>query len=191
MTLNNGATTYSIAINQATYLGSIYVNSTAGQINCYRSYGQSRVWGLWNSWNRNLIELAVGDSTASWTLNSTTWRQSRAQSTNFGMAFTGLAEEPVHASFIQSVSASVNNNGATTNIGIGVNSTSSPSGNQGSFALSESTAGSGTANAVAALSLAPALGLNQLNTLEQSTSGTNGTFSGTQTSMQMLVSWRA
>src|SRR5208283_3530529 len=43
ITLINGGTTYaSIPAGQATYLGSLAIDSVAGQTSCYVSYGQSR-----------------------------------------------------------------------------------------------------------------------------------------------------
>lgn len=52
MTGRNSSNTYTIPANQATYLGSIFIDGTAGQITLHRSYGQSRKWAIWNAYNR-------------------------------------------------------------------------------------------------------------------------------------------
>ena len=47
MTARNGATTYSVAANRGTYVGSIFIDSgAAGQVTCHRAWGQSRKWSI-------------------------------------------------------------------------------------------------------------------------------------------------
>ena len=46
MTGRNGSTTYTIAANRGTYLGSIFIDGTAGQCTCHVSFGQSRKWSF-------------------------------------------------------------------------------------------------------------------------------------------------
>jgi hypothetical protein len=65
MSARNGTTTYSVGANLATYLGSIFIDGTAGQVTCHMSWGQSRKWGVWNAFNRQPLDLKTGDSTAS------------------------------------------------------------------------------------------------------------------------------
>jgi hypothetical protein len=65
ITLYNGATTYSaVPANRATYLGSLSIDSVAGQVSCLLAFGQSRKWGVWNAYNRKRVLLQAGDSTA-------------------------------------------------------------------------------------------------------------------------------
>jgi hypothetical protein len=52
-TARNGATTYSVAANEGTYVGSLFMDGTNGQITCHTAYGQSRKWGIWNAYNRS------------------------------------------------------------------------------------------------------------------------------------------
>lgn len=160
ITLRNGAASYSIGVNQATYLGSIYIDSTNGQVSCYRSFGQSRKWGVWNAYNRVPIILQVGDATASWSYSGTTVRVSNNNTANSCVGFAGLAEETIDATFVQTT----NSRSATpcTN-GIGVNSTSSMSGLVGGLPSDITVIGStGTARSV----VQPTLGLTTITCLE-------------------------
>jgi hypothetical protein len=80
----DGATTHNIGANLATYLGWIYIDATAGQVTCHRSYGQSRKWGIWNAFNRRRLYLKAGDSTATWVVAGTSFGPAiRQQSHNF------------------------------------------------------------------------------------------------------------
>src|SRR3989304_10545818 len=81
MTARNGSTTYSVSANRATYVGSIHMDGTNGQLSCLTAFGQSRKFGVWNAYNRKPIVLLVGDSTASWAYTTATIRQSRADAT--------------------------------------------------------------------------------------------------------------
>lgn len=187
MTVNNGANTYSVGAQRGTCVGSVFIDSTQGQVTCHVSYGQSRKWGVWNFYNRLPIVLRVGDSTASWTYNST-WRQSRAQAGNSGAAFTGLAEEIINSEFQQYVLSS----GAgivTTSLGIGWNATNVPSGLASNTVVSVNGVQSLAATVPAKYSnTSRPLGLNNVNQLEQSVNTTQ--FNGTETSMLMTISYR-
>jgi hypothetical protein len=190
MTVNNSSSTFSVPVNQGTYLGSIYVNSTAGQINCHRSSGQSRQWGLWNAYNRQTIELRESDATASWVNAPTTWRQSRGDSNNFAMLFCGLAEETASCDFSQEVISTFNNSSSNANIGIGVNSTTATSGMAGINQATGTSSGSAGSTVRAYFTQVPALGINQINALEQASAGTtNNQFNGAN-GMQLIVRWR-
>lgn len=101
MTARNGATTYSVANSQGTYVGSIYIDGTAGQITCHTAYGQSRKWGVWNAYNRKRIILQGGDTTASWTYTTVTVRPSNNSSANAVTVFAGLPEEQFDIQFRQ------------------------------------------------------------------------------------------
>jgi hypothetical protein len=186
ITLTNGVTTYaSIAANKATYLGSISIDGTAGKTSCYVAAGQARKWGVWNAYNRQLIVLQAYDSTASWTYGTATWRQSNGSSSNYASVFTGLAEENVCAEFCQGVTA--NNSGIYyAYIGIGVNSTTSPTGKSG-FGRYQQGAANTASDLVAKCIVAPDLGLNTLNCLEN-TSGNWETFNG-DSYMRMIVQY--
>lgn len=185
MTGRNSSTTYSIGANLATYVGSIYVDGTAGQVTCHRTFGQSRKWGIWNAYNRHPVTLLVGDGTASWTYTST-WRVSNADATNRGDIFVGLPEEVASYDFSEKLRAPT---AVTSQIGIGYNSTVTPSAMTGDVAQSTGS-GNVDATTIARFSNVPVIGFNRVSCIEQVVGGT-GTFIGTSASMLMTVRWRA
>lgn len=194
MTGRNGSTTYAIGANLATYLGSISIDGTAGQVSCHKSFGQSRKWGVWNAYNRVYIELQGGTASANWVSAPTTWRQTLADTANYVMGFCGLPEEEIEITFTQAISSTAPaGTTSTANIGIGVNSTTAAAGQIGYASLGFTGTGSisATTNAKATAVFAPALGLNQFNMVEQATSGTtNNQFTGTSGGMLLLAKWR-
>lgn len=123
MTGRNGATTYSIGANLATYLGTIVIDGTAGQVTCHTSWGQSRNWGVWNAYNRTRIEMKVGDGTASYTPSGV--RPANNNTANSMRLVVGLPEEIVDLQFTQELSVVTNSNASSTAIAIGWDSTSS------------------------------------------------------------------
>jgi hypothetical protein len=184
ITLNNGGTAFSnITAGQATYLGSIFGDGTAGQTSCTVSFGQSRKWGLWNAYNRKPIVMLAGDSTASWTSVPASWRASDGNSANSISAFTGLPEEEISAQFWQRLQS----NNRVIQIGVGFDSTSSPSGLQASF--DPTTGFAGQATQTARYDAPPSLGLNTITSLEFGSADTNATFFGTNANMQLTVSY--
>lgn len=195
ITGRNGATTYTIAANRATYLGSIYMDGTNGQLTCHRSFGQSRKWGLWNAYNRQPIILKAGDSTASWTYNSGTVRASRGDSTNSLTIFSGLQEETYDIQFSQNSTnasdTSLVNTGFT--IGIGLNSTTVMSGKRGmSFLIDDSgtggASGEGSGNGFARLISAPRLGIDVITALETG-NAVLATILGGEDDMMLSARW--
>jgi hypothetical protein len=92
MSAKNGSTTYTIPANQGTYVGSIFIDATPGQVTCHRTFGQSRKWGLWNCYNRVPIYLKAGDGTASWLVGSSLG-PANGNSANSLTIFSGLTEE--------------------------------------------------------------------------------------------------
>lgn len=194
MTARNGSTTYTVGANLGTYLGSIFIDGSAGQVTCHTSSGQSRKWGVWNAYNRVPIQVKMTDATVSWTSAPTSWRQSRADSTNFIHIFSGLADEPYDLSFTQSIKQAVNNTTDLADIGIGFNSTTSVSGRQGRVSQSSQVVGSViyTIQSASATHLStPALGINKINAIEQAPNGTtDNQFFGTEALMLMIAKWR-
>lgn len=190
MTGRNGSTTYSIDANRATYLGSIFMDGSNGQLSCHTAYGQSRKWGVWNAYNRVPIYLQAGDSTSSWTLSANTAiRASRNDTANSLTVFCGLAEETFDLAFRQSIQG-----GGThiTTVGIGFNSTAAFSDltdvHNGAGSLVDGTI---VANSVAASFQFPVLGISTVTSLERVTSYTNGTatFNGTASRMVLSAKW--
>jgi len=168
ITLTNGGSAYAnVPIGQATYLGSVAVDATAGQTSCHLSAGQSRKWGVWNAYNRKGIGLQVQDSTVSWPYNGG-FRPSNNNSANSLLTFTGLPEEFLALEFVQMI---YNGSGNSTGVlGIGINSTSSPSGRIGLLYDTATVSGAG-ASVSAQFNAAPSLGLNQVSALESTSAG--------------------
>lgn len=200
LTYNLGAGNISLAVpaNQGVYLGSIFIDSTAGQVSAYLSYGQSRKWGVWNAYNRQPILMQAGDSTASWTYNTpNTPRPSNNSSSNSIATFVGLPEEPVSVVFDQTVSGGTNGASATAQwkIGVGWNNTNGFSGKQ----MTASVATGASSNAVsigtsgpATYTAPPALGINNAFAVEDtiSTGGSSVTYTGTSASMKLSTAYR-
>ncbi len=121
----NGSTTYSIGANLATYLGTLLVDSAAGQATCHLSYGQGRRWALWNAYNRQKIVIKVG-STAGYSINvSTALRYVNADSAHSALVFRGLPEVPILATYRQQAAILSNNGTASLITAIGVDAVSS------------------------------------------------------------------
>jgi hypothetical protein len=197
MTGRNGSTTYTIGANRGTYLGSLLIDGTNGQVTCHRGYGQTRRWAIWNAYNRQPLVLRAGDSTASWTYNSGTYRASNNATANVAKLFCGLAEEQASAQFVQKVGVESNNanQDGTANNAIGLNSSSSVASNcrRGSVSLDVGSSGDThrvRTNAAALLTVTPGIGLNNIFCLEGNDTPPNATtWFGTQDHMEMIVRW--
>lgn len=189
---NNGSNTYTIPANEATYVGSVLVDGTAGQVSDYRTWGQTRKWGVWNAYNRVPICLLAGDSTSSWNYETITWRPSNNNTANSLTAFTGLAEETFQNTFTQRTLSEQGSGGVAGPSGaVGWNSTTVPS---GTTFLNEIAAGTGAETLMTLTSVytaPPALGAQTVTSLEESatTTGT-ATFYGSQTNMVLQACYR-
>lgn len=186
MTGRNGSTTYTIGANFATYVGSILIDGSAGQVSCYRAYGQSRKWGVWNAYNRVPIILKAGDPTANWQYNSSPFRVSNGNSANTIAIFTGLAEEEFDCFFIQG------NNGTTgvsASYGIGLNSQTTVTGGMTvPHTMTANDNGNPQTRAPATYQIPPLLGLNNLFSLESG--GANINWFGQESNMQLVARYR-
>lgn len=188
ITGRNGSTTYTIAANRATYLGSIFMDGTNGQLTAHTAWGQSRKFGVWNAYNRTPVILKAGDSTASWTYATNTWRPSNNASANSLTIFSGLAEDAYQLVFSGHARVDDSTNDGQMELGIGYNSTSSPSGMTGVFYWSASAAGRSqpTATHIAP----PALGINTITALERTANAaTTNTYYGSEALMMLSARW--
>jgi hypothetical protein len=190
----NGLSSYSIPANQCTYVGSIAIDTAAGQVSAYRTFGQNRKFGVWNAYNRQTIVMVGGDPTASWTGITAAWGPSNANIANAIGAFTGLAEEPVEVTFRQNVLVAFPSLTTTANIGIGINASNAPTATVGS-AGGLSNVGSTLNITTSPSSLAqiqPTLGRTNFFMLEQVPVGTpsQATFFGGAANMLMRVTYR-
>lgn len=194
ITARNGATTYSVAATLGTYVGSIFMDGTNGQISCLTAWGSNRKWSVWNAYNRSEIILLAGDATASWVYENATVRQSNGGTGNKVTVFCGLPEEPVNVTFNQVGQLSIVTSSSPQMInGIGVNSTTVMSGTTG---LINGANASGARvdwynNMVAQHTVRPFIGIHNINALEAGTSqaGTSHTFYGTEATMRLTASW--
>lgn len=202
MTARNGSTTYTVAANEGLFVGSIYIDSTAGEVTCHRTYGQSRKWGISNAYNRVTIRLKAGDSTTSWNYTTATIRQSNGSTGNTLVVFDCLGEEEIKSTFKQKLSyvnvSNTANQGGGSFIGIGWNSTTAFSGTQGMAELASfSIAGpinysiNFLATATGEYVAPPALGINSVNALEQTTGNSGQSFYGTEADMLLTAEWAA
>jgi hypothetical protein len=141
MTARNGATTYTIGANLGTYVGSIFIDGSAGQITCHTAWGQSRKWGVWNAYNRAPTFLKAGDATASWTVNNASAiHAANTSSANSITVFAGLPEEIVKFEHSHRASATLNStNEMVVQVGIGFNSTTTISGRVANHTLTSDT----------------------------------------------------
>ena len=195
MSTRNGSTTYTVGANLGTYLGSIFIDGTAGQITCHRAWGSSRKWGVWNAYNRQPLYLQAGDATGSWNHTSTI-RASNGAATNSLTVFQGLPEEPYDLRFEQQVMA-LAPTAASAILGqnaIGWNSTSAASGRVGSVGHEPVSAGDDQrtkGNAIASFLQVPVIGINVVTALEvaPNTAGTV-TWYGGQDLMVLSAKWR-
>ncbi len=189
----NGTTTTTVSANQATYVGSMFVDGTNGQVSCLMSYGQSRKWGIWNAYNRVPLTLKAGDATSSWSYNSGTLRPSNNSTANSIAVFSGLSEEFYTLSFTQQIN--YQNTGATAGVGtvcIGWNSTNSSSGLEGLVSDVSAAAGLNIFGTPSARFIQPpSLGLNVVTSLEYNASGLGATYYGTEKKMVLETAWQA
>src|SRR6185312_8349093 len=109
----DGTTTTTVNANQGTYVGSIFMDGTNGQVSCYRSYAQGAKWGIWNAYNRTPVYLKAGDGNTNWTYSSATIRASNGDSNNKVTIFTGLAEEVFDLRFLQKTGATSGSPGSS------------------------------------------------------------------------------
>lgn len=190
----NGASR-AVPAGLGTYLASVSIGTVAGQVNCHRSYGQSRRWDVWNAYNAVPIILQCGDPTTSWVYNAGI-RPSHGDSTNMVTAFCGLPKEPVAVEFIQSIYAATPNQTilVQSRIGIGVNSVASFFGKVGYASALGGDSGSNSpgngSDAVAKCISPPSIGIQNFYCLEMKISGVQDpTFFGSSTLMMMSARW--
>jgi hypothetical protein len=193
-TVNNAASTFTVAVNQGTYLGSIFVDpASAGHLNCHVGFGQSRQWGLWNAYQRRPIYLKCGDGTASWTPGAGPRPVNNTVANNLTI-FQGLAEDPVNAFYLNRVQLNpgVANTSQSITASIGFNSTSASSGMTGLMASDINATGFAPSIASAQYRAAPVLGISVITALETSSLGAQpGSMFGTEANMLLSAEWRA
>lgn len=182
-TVNNGSSSYVVAANRGTYVGTVSIDATAGQVTCHRSYGQARKFGIWNNYNRIPIILKGGDSTGSWSNTSVSFRAVNSDSNNKATVLCGMAEEIVDASYEELVGSE----GSGARVGIGWNSTSSSSG----FSGGENGVSTSRFAPIAHYTqTTPFIGINNVQMLEASLLGNNTGPQGGEAACLLTVRYR-
>lgn len=182
-TMRNGSTTYSVGQQEGTYVGTLKIDGTAGQVSCYRTWGQSRTFHLWNAYNQRDIIIQVGDTTSNWTYSSATIRPSRADGNNSIVIVTGLNDTIIEARFAQRVGTAASE---TVRIGIGWNSTTAFSGK-----VARLSGGTNEATIEATyINFNAQIGSNKVNSLEAAAAGTVEFFGGSVNDMLLTVQYR-
>lgn len=198
--LGAGNITLSVSANQGVYLGSISIDTTAGQVSTYVSYGQSRKFGVWNAYNRRPIIMQAGDPNSAWTYNTNTARPSNGNTANSITTFTGLPEEQIEVEFNQTVIGGATN--GTTQVistwltGIGWNQTNAFNGQTASSGFRIDGSGIdflSTATSPARYVNPPGLGTNVITSVEQTTGASGSpsvTYHGTISGMLLTTNYR-
>jgi hypothetical protein len=184
MRYGNGTTTTTVAANQGTYVGSMFMDGSNGQVSCYRSWAASAKWGIWNAYNRNALYLKGGDAASSWTEGSTGPRPINNNSANKVTTFSGLPVEPIFITYEQR--SGVVDTGDIS-YGIGFNSTSAFSGVRGGLALTGAAAESVM---TAAYQAVPQLGVTNITALVAVAAGSGFSAKGGETSCLLTAQWR-
>lgn len=182
---------------EGTYLGSIFVDGSAGQLSCHVSWGQSRKWAVWNAHNRKRIFIKAGDSTASWIYTSTSNRASNNNTNNAVTAFMGMPEEMLDVQFRQKITMSTATVASVTVSATGgiVRNSVLSVGFKGyaQDGPTANTAGNqmtgGGANLAARAIEAPFLGVNNYISLESGIGANTTTWFGTEDNMLLTAEW--
>lgn len=163
----DSATTISVLANQGTFLGSFQTDSgSAGQVTAYVSPGPSRVYNIWNVYNRHDIRLCAmvpftvtGVGPNSYTLSSTSYNYIQNTSTYNFSALIGYALEPLSVTMIRAAYMNTTGNGAGYVAGIGLDSNNNISGTELSF-TTDSTGQQQGMQGSASLDLRPFFGVH-------------------------------
>jgi hypothetical protein len=192
----NGLSSFTIPANQCTYIGSIAIDTTAGQVSAFRSYGQSRKFSVWNAYNRVPINIIAGDSSAAWGYSANVFRAANGVSANSISVFQGLAEEQYDLTYhVQATILVAVGQTASAAIGIGFNSTTAPSGSLGTIVYTTTSSTSVALNSIliGEFIAPPSIGINVVTALEDGQNSTAGTqsFGGSgQSLMQLIARYR-
>jgi len=187
MTARYGATTVAVLARQGTYVGTMVVDGSNGQISQHVSWGASRKPGPWNAYNRKPRILKAGDATASWTYATTSIRASNNAATNSLITLCGLAEEVHKFKFSQFITGAASNGDQT--IGIGFDSVAAMSGRQGKV-IAGATGWTGHFVQEAEYIAPPSIGQHLITSLELAVTGT-ATYRGTEANMVLSAEWGA
>lgn len=206
LTYNNGTISGSltVAAGQAIYLGTIYIDATAGQVTCHRSTGQNRKWGIWNAFNRSNINLLEVDPTVSWgysggiralngapaAFSNTVFNVGSGTAANGNTVLCGLAEEEIVSDFVITLTGSPPAGQFQNQFGIGLNSNTAYSGIHVVNQVQGGGANPDTRQPRSTLTLTPTLGINILTINEDNATAASWVVNGTTANMQFSARYR-
>lgn len=181
----NGTTDYgSVSADQATYLGTL-TTTAAGQTGmayhpAAAAGGSNNVLGLWNGYNRVLVDAVSRDSTAtSWTYGTATWRAANGNNNNRITYVDGLGQSSAVCTVTQTIDTS--SSSVEGMIGCDFTSTSATPASVTGVALS-------AAAAVTVVNVSqPLIGLNFGQAVEFSTAATSTFFASVNSNQQQSV----
>lgn len=106
MTARRSSGALSVDEHDWTYLGTMQIDATAGQISAHVSLGQARKWGIWNAYNQAPIILKAGQSDKHpfnpyW--GPTNFGPTANNPDNCLTVLTGLAQSPIELVYDQSM----------------------------------------------------------------------------------------
>jgi hypothetical protein len=177
LTVSGGASTTTVAANQATYVGTFYATANGQTGMAFTptpaAGGTNNILGLYNAYNRINYLSRCADSTASWTYGATTWRATDNSASNRISWVDGLRQSPATATY-QSLVAPGNGSGVI--IGVSLDSTT---------AAPDITVQSNPATPVsltAVQPIQPQIGFHYAQAMEVVANATTATFFGAATS---------
>lgn len=157
---NKNAITNGPGANRGTFVGTVRSNGSSAIDFVIGAQGTEALIGIWNCYNRCALTPLCGESTASWTYNSTTWRKPNNASSSRISFVRGLDEDAVMSIYQLGISS-----GASSDAEIGINldsATAAPGGIVPYLAID-----SYTAVASAIYSGFPGLGWHYLQAMER------------------------
>ena len=189
MTAYNGATSYSVAANQGTFLGSIYCTAngqTTVRFGASAAAGGSNpLCGLSNAYNQVLGGFMNLDSNANWAYTTGAWRQKDNNANNqFNFLYCQAQGNALTGTMMVRCG---NSNSTATNvyIGMGLDSASSPSGVTTAILTYAST----NATGVHQFTVPATMGYHYLAELEYSVAVATSTWVGSGASVTFYNFW--
>lgn len=182
--VNKIAITNGPAAQRGTYVGTVRTNGSSQCDFIFPTIATTPVAGAFNVWNmyhRRTVIGTLGDSTATWTYNSTTWREIAGNTTARCAFVIGIEEDAVDCKMTGfSTSAST---GDFALLGFGVDSTSAQSGVAGSHV---NTASNSSPNSTAYYA-STFLGYHYIAMIERVTAAQTATIFGQSVSTQVTA----
>jgi hypothetical protein len=187
ITLTNGSTSYSsIPVDEATYVGSIYMTAngqTSMQLTLTpASGGTASVVGVYNAYNRIRTTAYCRDKTSNWTYGTTSWRAADNSTSNKITFLDGLQQSPVTGDYSVLALTTVNTVGAFIGLNIDSSTTTPDIASETASAASESSASQSNVTET----FYPVLGLHYIQAVEYA-SGSSAQFFGLNSSQQLMA----